>query len=172
MAKNTEIAKARRCRLQAWIDAKFGAAEYPQKAFIADAKARGYDVNQGELSALLSTKILKSFGEQKAITLEEQGAMPKDYLVRPFDQNDHVQQPAPAPVGAEHITELREILGLTAQALVASTPIAGRELVKAIRDKVGSSPNTFAGELVKLLESQLSDLADTFPRKHRARGSR
>lgn len=73
---------------------------------------------------------------------------------------------------APDITELRLLLSLTAQALAASTPIAGRELVKAIRDKVGSAPHTFAGKLVKALESELSDLADTFPRKHKAHGSR
>lgn len=69
-------------------------------------------------------------------------------------------------------TEMELVVGLMAQSLAASTPIAGRELVKALRDKVGLAPHTFANELVKLLESQLSDLADTFPRKHSVRGSR
>lgn len=73
---------------------------------------------------------------------------------------------------APDVTELRLLLSVTAQALAASTPIAGRELVKAIRDKVGSAPHTFAGKLVKALESELSDLADTFPRKHKVRGLR
>jgi len=70
---DTPIVAARRARLKAWIDDKFGGV---LASFIAQTK-----INQGELSALLKDK---SFGEKKAAKLEKQARMPPGYLVQPL----------------------------------------------------------------------------------------
>lgn len=69
-------------------------------------------------------------------------------------------------------SELHLIVALMAQALAASTPVAGRDLVAAIRDRIDVCAGTLAGNVVTALESQLADLADTFPRKRSGRESR
>jgi len=162
MARDTEIVAARRLRLKQWIDDRFRGS---QAAFLSDARARGYEINQGELSALLGSK---SFGENKASNLETQAGMPAGYLVSPLSSgaatNPQVSETA--------FAELRLIVALMAQALAASTPIAGRELAATIRKELGAHKGTLSGELVKGLESELADLADTFPRKSKARESR
>lgn len=74
------------------------------------------------------------------------------------------------PISPE-MSETQQVLGMMAQALAASTPIAGRELVAAIRKRLPVHKGTLAGDVVTALESQLADLADTFPRKRSGRGS-
>lgn len=76
------------------------------------------------------------------------------------------------PETEQDIAELRALLGMTVQALAASTPIAGRELAAAMRKRFGPPKGRFADDLVKTLESELSEVADTFPRKHSARRPR
>lgn len=78
---------------------------------------------------------------------------------------------AGSPITPE-MAQVQMLLAMTAQALAASTPIAGRELVAAVRKRLPVHSGTFVGDFVKTLEDELSEIADTFPRKHSARGSR
>lgn len=73
---------------------------------------------------------------------------------------------------SQDLVEIQQVLGMMALALAASTPIAGRDLLAAIRKRLGARKNTFSGDLVQAMEAELSDLADTFPHKRSARGSR
>ena len=70
------------------------------------------------------------------------------------------------------MAQIQMILGMTAQALAASTPIAGRELVALVRKKLPVRNGTFVGDFVTTLERELAEIADTFPRKRSGRGSR
>jgi transcriptional regulator with XRE-family HTH domain len=70
------------------------------------------------------------------------------------------------------MSEAQQLLALTAQALAASTPIAGRELVAMVRKKFPVRNGTFVGDFVAALERELADIADTFPRKRSGHGSR
>lgn len=121
----------------------------------------------------LNYRALLAFADEVGFEPEQvRDDFPEQQLQGSSRAHENKATPMNPPATAPEVTELRLLLGVTVQALAASTPIAGRELVRAIRDKVGAAPRTFAGELVKALESELSDLADTFPRKHKARGSR
>lgn len=77
---------------------------------------------------------------------------------------------ADPPMSVE-TAQVQMLLAMTAQALAASTPIAGRELVAAIRKRLPVHKGTFVGDFVMGLEQELADIADTFPRKRSGRGS-
>jgi hypothetical protein len=81
MPTDTPLVASRRQALKRWIDEHFLGE---QSAFLADARARGVKLNQGEVSGLLKPNG-KSFGERRAAHLEHQARMPKDYLVQPAD---------------------------------------------------------------------------------------
>lgn len=70
----------RRKQLRRWIEAHFGGV---QTAFIASTNDGEKQINQGELSGLLSTK---SFGERRARSLEKQAHMPEFYLEENHDK--------------------------------------------------------------------------------------
>jgi len=169
----TEELQARRNALSKQIGQRKGAKLdagdlMTEVAGIGDAlraSAERLETIQGELSALLGSK---SFGENKASNLETQAGMPAGYLVSPLSGGAATNP----PISETAFSELRMIVALMAQALAASTPIAGRELAATSRKKLGAHKGTLSGELVKGLESELADLADTFPRKSKARGSR
>lgn len=141
MARDTEIVAARRARLAEWIDRECGGS---QTAFIAAAKTRGYNVNQGELSALLKDK---SFGENKAQTLEIQGAMPKGYLVHPLL--------APFPQFAiRELAEMGVVMQALARALALSIPPAGAEFVDEL-DRMKPPQGSFAASIVEAVRAEL-----------------
>jgi len=73
--QNSPIVKARRERLQEWIDTHYDGS---RSAFI-----HATSINHGELSGLLRTK---SFGERRAESLEKIAGMPPGYLVAPLTE--------------------------------------------------------------------------------------
>ena len=79
-ASDTELVAARRARLRAWIQDRFGGK---RKEFLEEAASRGHKIDASEVSNLQSGA--KSFGEKKAAILEEQAAMPAGYLVKALD---------------------------------------------------------------------------------------
>lgn len=89
--ENEQVVAARRLRLQAWIAEHFGGS---QKAF-REALPPKDRINQGMLSALLSTK---SFGEKQAAGIERRYQMPRGYLVNPLEP---VAPPPSQPVGLD-----------------------------------------------------------------------
>lgn len=76
----------RRKQLRRWIEAHFAGV---QTAFIASTNDGEKQINQGELSGLLSTK---SFGERRARSLEKQAHMPEFYLEENHDKPTTVAQ--------------------------------------------------------------------------------
>jgi hypothetical protein len=144
MARDTEIVVARRERLANWIDRKFRGS---QEAFIADALGRGYKINQGELSALLRHK---SFGEKKALKLEEQGAMPKGYLVHPL-------RPGAAATASRELAEMSIVVSALARALALSIPAAGIEFVDEL-ERMKPPPDTFPANILEAVRSELPAL--------------
>lgn len=88
--ESMEIALRRR-RLRQWIDDHF---EGSQVRFLADCAKRGHEMNQGELSGLLSQK---SFGEKKARKLEAAAEMPPFFLNTGqrlvSDPGHHIREP-------------------------------------------------------------------------------
>ena len=68
------LANTRRKQLRLWIDVHFAGK---QAEFIKSTNDGTTQINQGELSGLLSSK---SFGERRARRLEEQANMPRGYL--------------------------------------------------------------------------------------------
>lgn len=117
--RNTSAADARRKALRAWIDARFAGS---QAAYIRDAKLRGVTLSQSEISQLLGTK---SFGENKAETLERQSGMPAGYLVRASMESSRVREPT-APAYASPAAAARGLLS-------RATPRSRRVLEAIIR---------------------------------------
>lgn len=78
-------ADIRRRQLRQWIAMHFDGV---QSEFIKSTNDGATQINQGELSGLLSSK---SFGEKRARRLEEQAKMPRGYL-------DGVQEPASSAI--------------------------------------------------------------------------
>lgn len=90
-----EIQNIRRTRLKQWIADKFP-GKRGQSAFIENIAARsGTEINQGELSALLSGK--KSFGEKKARNMERLSGMGDKWL----DGEPQAKVPAEDAANAE-----------------------------------------------------------------------
>lgn len=143
MAKDTDIVAERRRKLAAWIDRRFGGS---QEAFRADAELRGHKINQGELSALLKEEG-KSFGENKALKLETQAQMPKDYLVHPL----HRTPPGLAP---RELAEIGVVIQALARALALSIPAAGAEFVDEL-DEMKPPPDTFPASILEAVRSEL-----------------
>jgi len=144
MAKDTEIVAARREKLAKWIDLKFHGL---QEAFIADAMTRGYKINQGELSALLRHK---SFGEKKALKLEQQGSMPKGYLVHPLRQEASASSP-------RELAEMGIVVTALARALALSIPAAGMEFAAEL-ERMKPPPDTFPASILEAVLSELPAL--------------
>jgi len=84
-----DVAQRRRY-LRKWLLDNFGGS---QAAFLADLEERGHEMNQGELSGLLKKK---SFGEQKARSLEEKAGMPHRYLNPAFEESELLAREAAA----------------------------------------------------------------------------
>jgi len=144
MARDTDIVAERRRKLADWINRKFGGS---QQAFIADAKKRGHEINQGELSALLSHK---SFGEKKALRLEAQAAMPKGYLVHPLPLD-------PSGNASREVAELGVVVSALARALALSIPAAGLEFVSELA-RMKPAPDTFPANILEAVQSELPAL--------------
>jgi len=98
--QNSPIVKARRERLQEWIDTHYGGS---RSAFIQAAS-----IHHGELSGLLRTK---SFGERRAESLEKAAGMPPGYLVSPLIETTPVPSPN-IPVSAKDYVRFELLDGL------------------------------------------------------------
>jgi hypothetical protein len=147
MARDTDKVAARRERLKRWIDTRFNGS---QAAFLAAALARGTPINQGELSALLASK---SFGERRAANLEKQAAMPPGYLADPL------HDPGTRETAAElrqAVDELQVLLSLTAKAMTATIPTAGRDLLAELEPpRANPKKGTLSYDLAKALRAEL-----------------
>ncbi len=99
MTTTADIVAARRARLRAWIDQHYAGV---QRNFVDATK-----INQGELSALLTSK---SFGEKKARALEIQARMPDGYLVSPLVEPSALPAPpAPGPALSPDALRLAQV---------------------------------------------------------------
>jgi hypothetical protein len=132
----TKLVAARRQRLSAWIETRFGGS---RKAFLEDAAARGHKIDGTEVSNLRSGK--KSFGEKKAAMLEEQAAMPKGYLVealRPETGLDGVPAPEASQASRQppevdaRIRAVEAVLGAVTAVMVRHRPAEAADLAETL----------------------------------------
>jgi len=90
--QNSPIVKARRARLQEWIDTHYNGS---RSAFI-----QATSINQGELSGLLRTK---PFGERRASSLEVLAGMPPGYLLTPLGETATLPEPNIPVSGKDYV---------------------------------------------------------------------
>lgn len=88
--------------------------------------------------------------------------MPIGYLDE--DEADLDSKPINQQISTQSLTEIRQLLGLTAKAMACAIPAAGRDLVTEVERTLGPlRPGTFVHDFAEAVRAELPEHAQKHP---------